>query len=608
MTSREESLKLFKTIFDQTPVSTQVLSPDGYTVMVNKAWEKLWNVKFSQLGSYNMLKDKQLEATGTMPYIRRGFKGEIVNIPAIRYDPAKTIDIKGANARWLSARMYPIKNSKGKISYLVLQHEDITERKNFEENLKESQERLRATWDSATDAMSLSDPNGMVIDANQAYFSLYGYSRDEVVGKKFSIIFPKKIRKWAEDSYRSTFDGKLDSAEVEAKVVSKDGKEHIVISQYSFLIKDGKRIAMLSVVRDVTQRKKDEQALLESEERLRIALEAGNIGVWDWNIPQNTLKWTDNVYKIHGVSKEKFEVNFKNFYKLIHPDDRNFLEEALEKTLTKGSPFSIQFRIIDNKGGVRWLTTSAVLLYESNGKPFRLLGATSDITQQKLIEQEKSDFLSMAAHELKTPITSMNMFVDLISREVMKLNHEKSSYFAKRIKEQTDRLSELTGDLLDVSRIETGKLKLNKSKFKLSELIEDTVEALQSTTSHNFIIDSPIDSTVNADKYRIYQVIVNLLTNAIKYSSPDKNIVVSVKEKNGELITGVRDYGIGISKDKHDKIFDRLYQVTDPKEKTFPGLGLGLYISKEIVERHGGKIWLKSKKGEGSTFYFSLNK
>lgn len=231
----------------------------------------------------------------------------------------------------------------------------------------------------------------------------------------------------------------------------------------------------------------------------------------------------------------------------------------------------------------------------------------SDISQQKEIERQKDDFLSMASHELKTPITSLKMFVELLQKQLSIKNLDKASYFNARIRDQANRLKELTNDLLDVSRIQTGKLHFSFEQFDLSEIIQDTAEGLQATTNqHEIVIRGTKKQIVNGDRYRIYQVLVNLISNAIKYSPQDKKIVIRIIRDNTIAVVSVQDFGIGIEKEQQKKIFDKLYQVNDPEERTFPGLGLGLFISKEIINRHKGRIWVESIKGKGSTFYFSL--
>lgn len=603
MTETTDSLFLFKTIYRQTPVSTQIFTTDGETVMVNKAWEKLWNVKFEQLGSYNILQDQQLVATGTMEYIKRGFKGEQVDLPVIRYDPSQTVAIKGARERWLAARIYPIKNNKGKITHLVLQHEDVTDKKNNEDTLY----RLAAIIESSYDAIISKNLEGIITSWNKGAERLFGYTAGEIIGKHITTIIPKELRK-EEAEIISKIKRGIPIKHYETVRVKKDGN-YVEVSLSISPIKnnDGVIMGASKIARDISYQKKAEAAIRESEERLRLALDAGQIGVWDWDIEKNTLTWTDNVYKIHGVNRKNFEITFENFKNLIHPDDVNRVLKLIEKSLLKEAEFAVDFRIITPKGDLKWVTTQAEISHNKNGKPVRMLGATSDTTRQKQIEQEKSDFISMASHELKTPITGMKMFVELLSRELAKTSLEKPIHFANRIMEQTDKLTELTNDLLDVTRIETGKLQLKKEAFNISHLIQETLDTLQPTTTHTLHFKNSKIVGVAADRYRIYQVLVNLITNAIKYSPQGNKVEISLRTTASEAIIGIKDDGIGIAKNKQDKIFERLYQVTDPKLKTYPGLGLGLYITKEIVERHNGKLWLKSEHGKGSTFYFSLS-
>ena len=201
----------------------------------------------------------------------------------------------------------------------------------------------------------------------------------------------------------------------------------------------------------------------------------------------------------------------------------------------------------------------------------------------------------------------MKIFIELLSRQIDLTDLDEAKHLIERIHDQTNQLVELTNDLLDVSRIETGKLRLHKESFPLKAVVEETIEALvTSTRTHTFRLQVESDVLVKADRYRIFQVLINFLTNAIKYSPDNTEIVVRIEEKPKEVIVSVQDFGMGISKEQQKKIFKKLYQVIDKTSKTYPGLGLGLYISKEIIQRHNGKIWVKSEKGMGSTFYFSL--
>jgi signal transduction histidine kinase len=174
---------------------------------------------------------------------------------------------------------------------------------------------------------------------------------------------------------------------------------------------------------------------------------------------------------------------------------------------------------------------------------------------------------------------------------------------------QLDKLTDLISDLLDISRMQSGKLALREEPIDLDALIEETVEAVQAATStHQLLIEGRIGTQVLGDQDRLAQVFVNLLTNAIKYSPRANKVLVRLlrDDSGGQAIVGVQDFGIGIDKAHHGKIFERFYQVTDPEEKTYPGLGIGLYISHEIVARHQGRMWVESHKGNGATFFVTL--
>lgn len=222
-------------------------------------------------------------------------------------------------------------------------------------------------------------------------------------------------------------------------------------------------------------------------------------------------------------------------------------------------------------------------------------------------ERRKDEFIGMASHELKTPITTIKAFAQFLQRTFAKQGLEEPVEFLGKMDAQINKLTKLVNDLLDVSRIQAGKMALVEEPFDFDSMIKDIVESVQRTAdAHHIGVSGSLGREVIGDKDRIGQVMTNLLTNAIKYSPRANRIDVQITPEQSRVVVSVRDYGIGIAKQHIDKLFERFYRVYSEKNKTYPGLGIGLYISHEIVKRHGGEMWVESVEGQGSTFYFAL--
>lgn len=229
---------------------------------------------------------------------------------------------------------------------------------------------------------------------------------------------------------------------------------------------------------------------------------------------------------------------------------------------------------------------------------------------QKETEQlvyRRDEFFSIASHELKTPVTSLKAYTQLLLMDAETHGDEQQKNMLQRMDVQINKITALINDLLDTTKIEHGHLTYNKDNFQLEELIQDIITAiLPITPDTELIFEEKVAASVCCDRDRIGQVINNLITNAIKYGSENGKIVISMKKDNDRVVCSVTDFGKGIDPNEIDKIFERFYRISGHNLNTFPGLGLGLYISKDIIEKHGGKIGVSSEVGKGSTFYFEL--
>jgi len=230
-----------------------------------------------------------------------------------------------------------------------------------------------------------------------------------------------------------------------------------------------------------------------------------------------------------------------------------------------------------------------------------------DITERKALEKQKEEFIGIASHELKTPVTSIKAYTQILRDTLLEKKDEASADLLLRMDHQIDRLSTLIRDLLDVTKITEGQLVLKPEEYDLNELIIEVVEDLQMMTrKHTIITELQQGKTLFGDKERTAQIIVNLLSNAIKYSPTADKIFIRTFQKEKEVTVCVQDFGIGISPDMQKKLFKRFFRVSDETASTFPGLGLGLFIAAEIVRKQHGRIWVESTPNEGSTFCFSL--
>lgn len=231
-----------------------------------------------------------------------------------------------------------------------------------------------------------------------------------------------------------------------------------------------------------------------------------------------------------------------------------------------------------------------------------------EVKRLREYEAQKDNFLSVASHELKSPVTSLKIYDRLLYKTIKKHGHkEYYAVYLDKIDKQIDKLTRLITSLLDVARLQTGKIPYHMAEFNLHELIDEAVYVAQAKTKkHQIKVAGKLDYSIYGDRDRIGQVLDNLLSNAIKYSPSGKSIQLKVDNNVDEATISVTDFGIGIDKEHHSEIFNRFYRVSGQDENTYPGFGVGLYISTEIVKQHGGRLWVESRKGKGSTFYFTL--
>jgi PAS domain S-box-containing protein len=283
------------------------------------------------------------------------------------------------------------------------------------------------------------------------------------------------------------------------------------------------------------------------------------------------------------------------------------LKEVLRTGHTYHSDQQKADLLIDGKLQPFWFNFTYKPLHDASGKVYGVLNMAVDITRQVLLQQQKDEFIGSASHELKTPVTSIKAYAQVMEASFKQKGYQKESIMLGRMGVQINKLTNLISDLLDTTKIQAGKLMFNERWFNFNQVVEEVIEDVQRTSSKHTISSNLKDAgEVFADPERIGQVLTNLLSNAIKYSPNSDKIIVRASVKEDHVKLCVEDFGVGIPADKHEKVFEQFYRVSGDKQHTFPGLGLGLYISSEIIRREGGRIWVEGAEGKGSTFCFTL--
>ena len=367
---------------------------------------------------------------------------------------------------------------------------------------------------------------------------------------------------------------------------------------YAYRLGEAGAYKVAVLFNDITERKHSEEVLTASEEKFRNLTE--NIPQLVWMAHDNELvyasaQWTEYAGFIPA------EVGW---IELLHPDDKEILTQAWVKCNQEGRLFSAEARMKNKYGEYRWHVVKASPLKIGLGVATKWIGTFTDIHEQKLSEQKKDEFISIASHEMRTPLTTAKAYLQLLEMTLGK--DETTLLYANKASDAIERLNYFITELLDVSKIKNGKLNYTYALFDFDKMVNDTVESVQhSSESHQITKTGIITKAFHGDKHRLQQVVVNLLTNAIKYSPKANEVFIHVEEQDNQLKISVTDTGLGMSKKHLEKVFDKYYRIEEHALQ-FQGLGIGLYISYEIVERHQGKIWVESKVGKGSTFHLTL--
>jgi len=603
----KESEENFRQLILQAPVGMIILKGEDFFIeLVNDAYLKLAGKQRKQFSDRTLW--EALPEAKTM-----GFDRILKKIlkTGIAYhgneQPLIILNDGKKQTAYVNFVYEPLKDADGSISRIMVVAIDITSMHESKRKIQDAEERARMAAEAAGVGIFDLDLRSGVLKTSERFDQIFGFKQKVSRSDYVKAIHPDDHELRLHAHRRALNTGQI---YYEVRVIwAKDKSVHWVRTEGQIHYDaDGKALRMLGTVMDITQQRNAKDELITINQSLEIALETASLGSYELNINTRKLVFSEQFNKNYGLLPN-ITLTYDELLNVIEPSFKEDILAAYHDAILTGNVYHAEFQIRWPDNTLHWIKESGKVQYDEQGVPITFTGVSFDITDSKQLQQQKDEFIGIASHELKTPVTSIKAYAQVLEKILIKKGDVMEAGLMKKMDAQLNRLTNLIGDLLDVTKVNSGRLQYNHTHFDFNEMIQSAIEELQRTTeSHQIKEDLSTVGLVFADKERISQVINNLIANAIKYSPNAKEIIVHSMTQNDDVIVCVEDFGIGIAEDKLNKVFDQFYRVGGKMQHTFPGLGLGLYISSEIIKREGGKIWVTSTEGKGSKFYFSIPK
>ena len=611
----EEELKRSETILEEASHISKIgayewnIKQDEITVSAE--WRRIYGVKKNKLHLEDIISLIHPEDSFR---VQKRLKGSLKSRG--KYDLEHRI-IRNGDTRYIHARGRVLMDDDGKPDKMYGVAEDITERKQAEEQIK----RLADIVDSSDDAIIGQDLNGTILSWNRGAEKVYGYSAREMIGKHISKLIPASQWENISKCMEEVKNGRK-VAHYEAQRTKKDGTGiDILITLSPIKNVDGEITGISIIARDITERKKAEKALIESEEKLNTTIESSPDSIIASDLDLNITSCNQATVNIYGASSSD-ELIGLNALDLIDSKDRQKLMEATKIALIEKKSVTLELNSVTIDGKkVFPVEISGNSIRNAEGDPVGFVAITKDITERKNAEKEREtligelersnqelqQFAYIASHDLQEPLRTISSFTQLLARRYKGQIDKDADEFIDFIVDGTNRMQAMIKDLLKYSRVQTRgeefkptdvQKALDKALFNLKVTIDEN----NAKITHD---ELPV---VTADEKQLIQLFQNLIGNAIKFKKEDEapkiHILSKKDEENNEYILGVSDNGIGMDQQYAGRIFE-LFQRLHTRDE-YKGTGIGLAVAKKIVERHGGRIWVESEPGRGSTFYFTI--
>jgi len=608
----DDKANIFNTLIEESPMPIALYTGENMVIQVaNKAMLKAWGRDLSVIGKELALALPELKDQPFLSIL------EQVRSTAMPYE-AKEDKVVLLNDNVLQTFYFdftykPLLDQDGNVWGILNNATDVTELVNAKFKVEHSEALFRQMIYDAPVAIGILRGRDLIIEeANDELLKIWRKSKD-IIGIKLLDGLPEIVDQPFPELLLQVYDSGVAHYGYETKArLEHNGAESDFYFNFVYdpiFGQDGEVTGIMIVANEITLQVVSKMEAAKSEERFRNFM---------YDIPMATAYYetenivislaNDEMLRFWGKDKSVIGKTIAEAIPELNVQPSvDVLKEVYQTGITYHADQEEFEVIIDGKEEKRWFSFTYKPIKDSSGQVYAIIHAAMDVTKLVRLQQQKDEFLGIASHELKTPVTSIKAYAQVLERMISNEGDEKKATMVRKMDLQLNRLTGLIGDLLDVTKIQSGKMTFNPVEFDFDAAVEDIVDEMQHISSKQKIIcDLKSNAIVFADKERIGQVITNFLSNAIKYSVDAVEINVATFSQGGEVILSVKDYGIGISEDMQHLVFDQFYRVDGNLQHTYPGLGLGLYISAEIIKSEGGRIWVNSTVGQGSTFFFAL--
>lgn len=473
--------------------------------------------------------------------------------------------------------------------------------------LERSRKWLQAIMDNSPNVIVIKDFMGRYLAVNRRLEELLQIGAGEATGRTDAMLFAPES---AEHHHRTDAEvfAKQGAITYEETIELQGDKRVFLANKFPLYNSETYPFAICAIWSDITDRKRIEEALRQSEADLRQAERLAHLGSWTWNRADDTSRWSEELYRIMGVEPPPFvDSPVKGVDRNIPAETMSAIRAALEAVLREGRTYETEMQIKRPDGTTRWLTARGDPVRNEQGEIVAVAGTAQDITELKELQRQRDEWTSLIAHDLRQPIGVITMAASALP-EMNAAAPDKATELIKRIDSAAKGLARLVDDLFDLSLLETRHLTLDLHWVKPQSLVSETVDRLSHITAGhrvNVVADDVLPE-IYVDQMRFGQVLGNLISNAVKYGDEGAEIAVRILQHDAEVEIDVENHGPGIPPEEIEQLFHRFARTAKARRSGVRGLGVGLYIARELVVAHHGRIWVDSTPGQTTTFHVAL--